>query len=114
MVACGTSYHAALSCRQLIEEMTDLPVNVEVASDFVDRKTPIFRDDVCFFVSQSGETADTLAALKICKSKGSLTVGITNTASSTVSRETDCGVHCNAGIEIGKSSYSSYRILSVD
>ena len=101
MIACGTSYHAALSCRQLIEEMTDLPVNVEVASDFVDRQTPIFRDDVCFFVSQSGETADTLAALKICKQKGSLTVGITNTASSTVSRETDCGVHCNAGIEIG-------------
>lgn len=108
MIACGTSYHAAHACRQLIEEMTDLPVNVEVASDFVDRKTPIFRDDVCFFVSQSGETADTLAALKICKQKGSLTVGITNTASSTVSRETDCGVHCNAGIEIGVASTKAY------
>ena len=85
-----------------IEEMTDLPVNVEVASDFVDRESPIFRDDVVFFVSQSGETADTLAALRYCQTKGPLLVGITNTVGSTVGRETDCGVHCNAGPEIGK------------
>ena len=54
MIGCGTSFNAAQACRQIIEEMTDLPVNVEVASDFVDRETPIFRDDVCFFISQSG------------------------------------------------------------
>ena len=60
LIACGTSYHSGLACRQLIEEMTELPVMVELASDFLDRQTPIFRDDVCFFISQSGETADTL------------------------------------------------------
>ena len=59
--------------------MTELPVIVDIASDFLDRNCPIFRDDVCFFISQSGETADTLKALRYCKSKGALTVGITNT-----------------------------------
>lgn len=63
-IACGTSYHSALATRQLLEELTELPVMVELASDFLDRTTPIFRDDVCFFVSQSGETADTLLALR--------------------------------------------------
>ena len=64
MIACGTSYNSALACRQLMEEQTELPVVVELASDFLDRETPIFRDDVCFFISQSGETADTLMALR--------------------------------------------------
>jgi glucosamine--fructose-6-phosphate aminotransferase (isomerizing) len=78
-VACGTSYNSAMATRQFLEEMTELPVIVDVASDFIDRECPIFRDDVCFFISQSGETADTLSALRFCKSKGALTVGITNT-----------------------------------
>jgi len=64
MIACGTSYNSALACRQLMEEQSELPVVVELASDFLDRVTPIFRDDVCFFISQSGETADTLMALR--------------------------------------------------
>ena len=64
MIACGTSYNSAVACRQLMEELTELPVVVELASDFLDRQTPIFRDDVCFFISQSGETADTLMALR--------------------------------------------------
>ena len=64
MIACGTSYNSAVACRQLMEEQTELPVVVELASDFIDRETPIFRDDVCFFISQSGETADTLLALR--------------------------------------------------
>lgn len=64
MIACGTSYNSAVACRQLMEELTELPVVVELASDFLDRETPIFRDDVCFFISQSGETADTLMALR--------------------------------------------------
>ncbi len=64
MIACGTSYNSAIACRQLMEELTELPVILELASDFLDRQTPIFRDDVCFFISQSGETADTLMALR--------------------------------------------------
>lgn len=59
-VACGTSYHACLACRQTVESLTDLPVNLELASDLLDRRSPIFRDDMCVFVSQSGETADTM------------------------------------------------------
>uniref|UniRef100_A0A8D0GW10 Glutamine--fructose-6-phosphate aminotransferase [isomerizing] 1 n=1 Tax=Sphenodon punctatus TaxID=8508 RepID=A0A8D0GW10_SPHPU len=90
--------------RQVLEELTELPVMVELASDFLDRNTPVFRDDVCFFISQSGETADTLMALRYCKERGALTVGITNTVGSSISRETDCGVHINAGPEIGVAS----------
>ena len=77
---------------------------VDLASDFLDRKVPIFRDDVCFFISQSGETADTLLALRYCKSKGALLVGVTNTVGSSISRETHCGIHINAGPEIGVAS----------
>ncbi|VEL40178.1 unnamed protein product [Protopolystoma xenopodis] len=90
--------------RELIEEVTDLPVMVELASDFLDRQTPVFRDDVCIFISQSGETADTLMALRYCKARGSLALGMTNTVGSTISRETHCGVHINAGPEIGVAS----------
>ena len=67
-----------------------------------------FRDDVCFFISQSGETADTLNALRYCKSRGALIVGITNTVGSTISRESHCGVHINAGPEIGVASTKAY------
>ncbi len=66
------------------------------------------RDDVCFFISQSGETADTLLALRYCKERGALVVGITNTVGSTISRETHCGVHINAGPEIGVASTKAY------
>ena len=69
-IACGTSYNSAIATRQFLEEATQLPVIVDIASDFLDRKCPVFRDDVCFFISQSGETADTLAALRYCKSRG--------------------------------------------
>ncbi|XP_030835178.1 glutamine--fructose-6-phosphate aminotransferase [isomerizing] 2-like isoform X2 [Strongylocentrotus purpuratus] len=107
-LACGTSYHSAIATRQLIEELTELPVVVELSSDFLDRHTPVFRDDVAFFISQSGETADTLNALRYCKSRGALTVGITNTVGSSISRETHCGVHLNAGPEIGVASTKAY------
>lgn len=117
-IACGTSFNAcqAVRClllklkfvltvatqtRQIVEELTSLPVCVELASDFLDRSTPIFRDDTCFFVSQSGETADTLLALEYCKNRGALCVGITNTVGSAIARNTDCGIHLNAGPEIG-------------
>ncbi|XP_044061392.1 glutamine--fructose-6-phosphate aminotransferase [isomerizing] 2 [Siniperca chuatsi] len=108
MIGCGTSFHAAVATRQILEELTELPVMVELASDFLDRNTPVFRDDVCFFISQSGETADTLMALRYCKEQGALTVGITNTVGSSICRETDCGVHINAGPEIGVASTKAY------
>ncbi|KAM9741381.1 glutamine--fructose-6-phosphate aminotransferase [isomerizing] 2 isoform 1-T1 [Menidia menidia] len=108
MIGCGTSFHAAVATRQLLEELTELPVMVELASDFLDRNTPVFRDDVCFFISQSGETADTLMALRYCKDRGALTAGVTNTVGSSICRETDCGVHINAGPEIGVASTKAY------
>merc|ERR1712045_685892 len=88
---------------------------VDLASDFLDRSTPIFRDDVCFFISQSGETADTLGALRYCKSRGALIVGITNTVGSTICRESHCGIHINAGPEIGVASTKAYtsQMLSI-
>jgi len=107
-IACGTSYHSAIATRQLLEELTELPVMVDLASDFLDRKTPVFRDDVCFFISQSGETADTLMALRYCKQHGALIVGITNTVGSTICRDSHCGIHINAGPEIGVASTKAY------
>uniref|UniRef100_A0AAR2KDS3 glutamine--fructose-6-phosphate transaminase (isomerizing) n=1 Tax=Pygocentrus nattereri TaxID=42514 RepID=A0AAR2KDS3_PYGNA len=108
IIGCGTSFHAGVATRQILEELTELPVMVELASDFLDRTTPVYRDDVCFFISQSGETADTLMALRYCKERGALTVGVTNTVGSSISRETDCGVHINAGPEIGVASTKAY------
>ncbi|XP_058978642.1 glutamine--fructose-6-phosphate aminotransferase [isomerizing] 2 isoform X6 [Musca domestica] len=108
LIGCGTSYHSAVATRQLLEELTELPVMIELASDFLDRNTPIFRDDVCFFISQSGETADTLMALRYCKQRGALIVGITNTVGSSICRESHCGVHINAGPEIGVASTKAY------
>jgi glutamine---fructose-6-phosphate transaminase (isomerizing) len=107
-VACGTSFHACLACRQTIEELVDVPVALELASDMMDRRSPVARDDVCVFVSQSGETADTLAALRFAKGAGALCVGITNTVGSAIARLTDCGVHINAGCEIGVASTKAY------
>jgi glutamine---fructose-6-phosphate transaminase (isomerizing) len=107
-VGCGTSFHACLACRQTIEELVDVPVSLELASDMIDRQSPVARDDVCVFVSQSGETADTLAALRFAKDAGALCVGITNTVGSAIARLTDCGVHINAGCEIGVASTKAY------
>ncbi|XP_050051577.1 glutamine--fructose-6-phosphate aminotransferase [isomerizing] 2-like isoform X3 [Dermacentor andersoni] len=108
LIGCGTSYHSAIATRQILEELTELPVMVELASDFLDRNTPVFRDDVCFFISQSGETADTLMALRYCKQRGALIVGVTNTVGSSICRESHCGVHINAGPEIGVASTKAY------
>mgnify|MGYP002423740845 FL=1 len=108
LIACGTSYHSAVATRQLLEELSELPVMVELASDFLDRNTPVFRDDVCIFISQSGETADTILALRYCKQRGALIVGFTNTVGSSISRESHCGVHLNAGPEIGVASTKAY------
>lgn len=65
LIGCGTSYHSAIATRQLLEELTELPVMVELASDFLDRTTPVFRDDVCFFISQSGKVVASLESVKV-------------------------------------------------
>jgi glucosamine--fructose-6-phosphate aminotransferase (isomerizing) len=103
-IACGTSYNAALAVRPLFERYTRQRVFVEVACDFNDRRPVIFRDDCCVFISQSGETADTLVALDHCRKSGAFCVGINNTPGSSVSRQTHCGIHLNAGVEIGVAS----------
>uniref|UniRef100_A0A0E0MJ98 glutamine--fructose-6-phosphate transaminase (isomerizing) n=1 Tax=Oryza punctata TaxID=4537 RepID=A0A0E0MJ98_ORYPU len=107
-IGCGTSYNAALAARPFVEELTGIPVTMEVASDLLDRQGPIYREDTTFFVSQSGETADTLLALDYALENGALCVGITNTVGSTLSRRTHCGVHINAGCEIGVASTKAY------
>lgn len=85
---------------------------MEVASDLLDRQGPIYREDTAVFVSQSGETADTLHALEYALENGALCVGITNTVGSAIARNTHCGVHINAGCEIGVAS-TKVKILLV-
>src|SRR5690606_33647391 len=102
--ACGTSWHAGLVGEYLIEEFARIPVEVEYASEFRYRD-PILRDgDVVLVISQSGETADTLAAVREAHEKGILCLGICNVVGSTIARETDAGVYLHAGPEIGVAS----------
>lgn len=108
MIACGTSYHSCLATRSIFEELTEIPVSVELASDFLDRKSPVFRDDTCIFVSQSGETADSLLALQYCLERDAISIGVVNSVGSSISRQTHCGVHINAGPEIGVASTKAY------
>ena len=107
-IACGSSFHGCLAVRPLFEELTELPCQLELASDFLDRRCPVFRGDTCVFVSQSGETADTLRALEYAREAGALCVGVTNTVGSAIARGTDCGIHINAGAEIGVASTKAY------
>jgi glucosamine--fructose-6-phosphate aminotransferase (isomerizing) len=92
----------------VFEELTEIPVSVELASDFLDRRTPVFRDDVAVFVSQSGETADTILSMRYCLERGALCLGVVNVVGSTISRETHSGIHINAGPEIGVASTKAY------
>ena len=108
LIACGTSYHSCMAVRGIFEELAEIPIAVELASDFLDREAPVFRDDTCVFVSQSGETADSLMALRYCLERGALTVGIVNVVGSSISMLTHCGVHVNAGPEIGVASTKAY------
>ncbi|KAB1228208.1 Glutamine--fructose-6-phosphate aminotransferase [isomerizing] 2 [Morella rubra] len=107
-IGCGTSYNAALAARPILEELSGIPVTMEIASDLLDRQGPIYREDTAVFVSQSGETADTLLALEYALDNGALCVGITNTVGSAIARHTHCGVHINAGCEIGVASTKAY------
>lgn len=108
MIACGTSYHSCLAVRSLFENLTGIPVHVDSASDFLDRSPCMFRDDTCIFVSQSGETADSMKALRYCKAQGCFNVGVVNNVGSIISRDTVCGIHINAGPEIGVASTKAY------
>ncbi len=108
IVACGTSWHAGLVGEYLIEDLARIPVEVEYASEFRYRNPIITERDVVIAISQSGETADTLAALELAKSKGATILGICNVVGSTISRLTDGGSYTHAGPEIGVASTKAF------
>ena len=108
IVACGTSWHAGLVGEYLFEEFARVPVEVEYGSEFRYRKPIIYKDDVVIAISQSGETADTLAAIRIAKEAGAMVLGICNVVGSSIPRETDAGVYTHAGPEIGVASTKAF------
>ncbi|MCB1049123.1 MAG: glutamine--fructose-6-phosphate transaminase (isomerizing) [Acidobacteria bacterium] len=104
LVSCGTSYHAGMVGRYIFEQLTDLNVEVELASEFRYRKLRLDETTGVLALSQSGETIDTLAAIREARRKGAITLGLVNVVGSTIARETDAGVYCHAGPEIGVAS----------
>jgi len=108
IVACGTSWHAGLVAEYLLEKFTRIPVEVEYASEFRYRDPIIFQDDIIIAISQSGETADTLAAIKIAKELGAFVFGVCNVVGSSISRMTDTGCYTHAGPEIGVASTKAF------
>jgi glucosamine--fructose-6-phosphate aminotransferase (isomerizing) len=108
IVACGTSWHAGLLGEYLFEEYTRIPVEVEYASEFRYRDPIINKGDIVVAISQSGETADTLAAVRLAKQKGARVIGICNVVGSSIPRETDAGVYTHAGPEIGVASTKAF------
>ena len=108
IIGCGTSWHAGLVGEYLFEDLARLPVEVEYASEFRYRNPLITKDDVVIAISQSGETADTLAAIQLAKEAGALVLGICNVVGSSIPRETDAGVYTHAGPEIGVASTKAF------
>jgi len=108
ITACGTSWHAGLVGEYMLEQYTNIPVEVEYASEFRYRNPILSPDDTVIFISQSGETLDSLAALKETKRRGALTIGLVNAVGSSIARETDCGVYLHAGPEIGVASTKAF------
>jgi glucosamine--fructose-6-phosphate aminotransferase (isomerizing) len=108
LVACGTSWHAGAVGEYIIEEMAGIPVEVEYASEFRYRNPIIEEATVVLAISQSGETIDTLAAVKEAKRKGALVLGLCNVVGSTIARETDAGIYLHAGLEIGVASTKAF------
>ena len=108
IVACGTSWHAGLVAEYLLEKFTRIPVEVEYASEFRYRDPIIFPDDIIIAISQSGETADTLAAINIAKERGAFVFGVCNVVGSSISRLTDAGCYTHAGPEIGVASTKAF------
>ena len=117
IVACGTSYYAGMVGEMLFEEIADFPVELTIASEFRYRKNSLRRDTAYLFISQSGETADTLAALKKINAKKLLSLGVVNVVGSSIARETKAGVYNRAGAEIGvastKAFFSQLTILTL-
>lgn len=108
IVACGTSWHAGLVAEYIFEDLARIPVEVEYASEFRYRNPVITEKDVVIAISQSGETADTLAAIKLAKSKGAFVFGVCNVVGSSIARETDAGAYTHAGPEIGVASTKAF------
>ena len=108
ITACGTSWHAGLIGKYILEEFANIPVHIEYASEFRYRKTILDGNTVVIAISQSGETADTLAAIRKAREQGALTMGICNVVGSSIARETDCGVYTHAGPEIGVASTKAF------
>ncbi|MBN1988104.1 MAG: glutamine--fructose-6-phosphate transaminase (isomerizing) [Bacteroidales bacterium] len=108
LIGCGTSWHAGLVGEYLFEELARIPVEVEYASEFRYRNPVIYKDDVVIAISQSGETADTLAAIKLAKEAGALVLGVCNVVGSSIPRETHAGVYTHAGPEIGVASTKAF------
>ncbi|HRI31473.1 MAG TPA: glutamine--fructose-6-phosphate transaminase (isomerizing), partial [Candidatus Kapabacteria bacterium] len=108
ILACGTSWHSGLVGEYMIEQLARIPVEVEYASEFRYRSPVIYSDDVIIAISQSGETADTMAAMKEAKLKGATVMGIVNVVGSTIARESHAGVYTHAGPEIGVASTKAF------
>lgn len=108
MIGMGTSTHAALATQKILTSLTNKSVSVVQATQFIDMEEPIAKTDLCIFISQSGETADTKAALDYCNQAGALTLGITNVVGSSICQNTTCGIHVNAGVEVGVASTKAY------
>jgi glucosamine--fructose-6-phosphate aminotransferase (isomerizing) len=108
ITACGTSWHAGLIGEHMLEELARLPVEVEYASEFRYRNPVITDRTLCIVISQSGETADTLAAMREAKHRGAFTYGIVNVVGSTIARESDAGIYVHAGPEIGVASTKAF------
>lgn len=108
IVACGTSWHAGLVAEYIFEDLARIPVEVEYASEFRYRNPVITDKDILIAISQSGETADTLAAIKLAKEKGAFVFGVCNVVGSSIARETDAGAYTHAGPEIGVASTKAF------
>ena len=108
IVACGTSWHAGLVAEYIFEDLARIPVEVEYASEFRYRNPIITENDIVIAISQSGETADTLAAIKLAKSKGAFVFGVCNVVGSSIARESDAGAYTHAGPEIGVASTKAF------
>lgn len=108
IIACGTAMHAGLTGKKFIENLCNIPVEVDIASEFRYRNPIIDEKTLCIFISQSGETADTIAALKLSKSKGAKTLAVSNVIGSSITREADYTIYTHAGPEIAVASTKAY------